>query len=201
MNPGLPFTPGVAGVDEAGRGPLAGPVVVAAVVLSEGFDTSGVNDSKQLTLLQREAVYERIKSSATFHVEVVDPADIDRHNILRATLLAMSRCLAALDPAPISARIDGNAFPPEPCCPCETWVKGDGRDAAIAAASILAKVTRDRLMVLAASEFPGYGFESNYGYAAPDHLAALRELGPCRIHRRSFEPVKTMVNQPCLLDV
>lgn len=197
----LPFTPGVAGVDEAGRGPLAGPVVVAAVVLPEGFDAEGVMDSKQLTAPQREAAFDRILGAAAWHVEVVDPIEIDRHNILRATLLAMSRCLAALEPTPPSARIDGNALPPEPCCACETWVKGDGRDAAIAAASILAKVTRDRLMVTAAAQFPGYGFESNYGYAAPDHLAALREIGPCPIHRRSFEPVKTMVNQPCLLDV
>ncbi|MBX3112863.1 MAG: ribonuclease HII [Fimbriimonadaceae bacterium] len=201
MSPSLLFAPHVAGVDEAGRGPLAGPVVVAAVVLPLGFDTQGVVDSKRLTPADREAAFDRIVAAAAWHIEVVGPADIDRHNILRATLAAMSRCLAGLTPRPRSARIDGNALPPDPCCPCEAWVKGDGRDAAVAAASILAKVTRDRLMVSAAEEFPGYGFESNFGYAAPGHLAALRELGPCPLHRRSFEPVKTMVNQPCLLDV
>ena len=112
------------------------PVVVAAVVLPERFDAEGVNDSKQLTALQRDSAYDRIIKAGTCHIEVVDPTDIDRHNILRATLLAMSRCLAALDPKPHAARIDGNALLPEPCCPCETWVKGDGRDAAIAAATL-----------------------------------------------------------------
>lgn len=192
----LPFSPRIAGVDEAGRGPVAGPLVVAAVCLPEGFNATGLNDSKKLTHEQRDHHFQRIIEGAEFSIVIIGHEEIDRLNILRATLLGMSQALCELPIPPESARIDGNQLPVNPPVPCETLVKGDSKDAAIAAASILAKVTRDRLMIEADARYPGYGFADHYGYHTPVHLEALNRLGPCPIHRRSFEPIKSMVNQP-----
>lgn len=195
----LPFDADVAGVDEAGRGPIAGPLVVAAVLLPAGFDTQGIDDSKRLTAARREALCARITASADCAVVVVPVSEIDRLNILRATLRAMSESIRRLGVLPSLALIDGNAVPVDPPCAVRTVVKGDGKHAAIAAASIVAKVTRDRLMTELDLEHPGYGFADHFGYHCTAHIQALGELGPCAAHRRSFEPVKSMVNQPCLM--
>lgn len=193
--PPLIHASGCAGVDEAGRGPLAGPVVVAAVVLPDGFDVNGLDDSKKLTLTQREKQEQRIRESAAWKIEIVTVAEIDRHNVLRATMAGMAR---ALEPLCFNcAYIDGD-WPPPTRHPVECVVKGDSKYACIAAASILAKTERDRIMIALSSEFPEYRFDLHFGYGTPEHLAALREHGPCPIHRRSFSPVSEMVNQPCL---
>ena len=188
----------VAGVDEAGRGPLAGPVVAAAVILPHGWAESGfderllkLNDSKQLTERQREDFF----AILTAHPEIrhgiagVDAGTIDRINILQATHRAMNEALAQLSSAPEHALVDGLrvnslAFPQTPL------VKGDSRSYSIAAASVLAKVTRDRLMLAADREWPQYGFADHKGYGTPQHLAAIAAHGPCPIHRRSFAPLK-----------
>jgi len=195
----LPFEPGVAGVDEAGRGPIAGPLVVAAVMLPSRFDTFGLDDSKRLTRGERELQFDRIVAGAEYAIITVPTEEVDRVNILRATLNAMSQALRDLPGHAYRAVIDGNQYPIDPPCPCDLIVKGDSHRAEIAAASILAKVTRDRLMVAAAETYPGYGFDTHFGYHRPDHIEALERLGPCPLHRRSFEPIKTMVNQPCLI--
>lgn len=192
----LPYTPGVAGVDEVGRGALAGPVVVAAVILPPGFDSTGIIDSKALSSSQRMAAAERIKAEAQFTVHFASAEEIDAKNVLRATLDAMRECLIQLQA--IRAIIDGNQLPPGLPCPATTLVKGDSQDASIAAASILAKVARDNHMVDAATLYPGYGFEGHVGYGAPSHFEAIQNLGPCPIHRKSFEPIKSLINQPCL---
>jgi ribonuclease HII len=189
----------VAGVDEAGRGPLAGPVVAAAVILpaswrNESFDERlrNLNDSKQLTERQREEFF----AVLTTHPEIrhaiacVDAAEIDRINILQATHRAMNLALASLVPAPQHALVDGLrvktlAFPQTPL------VKGDARSYSIAAASVLAKVTRDRLMLEFDKKFPHYGFATHKGYGTPAHLAAIAQHGACAIHRKSFAPMKT----------
>ncbi len=194
----LPFEPGVAGCDEAGRGPLAGPVVCAAVVLPAGFDARGLDDSKKLDAPRRAMLANRVRDGAVWAVEVVPADEVDRLNVLWASLAGMERALARLDPAPRAALIDGHTPPREPCVPVTCLVKGDGKDAAIAAASILAKTVRDGLMVELAAEFPKYGFDRHFGYPTPDHLAALREHGPCPAHRRSFGPVRDLLEQPCL---
>lgn len=188
-------------MDEAGRGPIAGPLVVAAVVLPLGFNAEGLNDSKKLTREQREEQFDRIRGSADYSVIVVPPETVDRLNILRATLEAMSEAIRTLATKVDLAVIDGNQHPIDAPCPCELIIKGDGHRSEIAAASILAKVTRDRLMVEASETYPGYGFESHFGYHRPEHIEALNRLGPCPLHRRSFEPIRTMVNQPCLIFV
>ncbi len=149
-------------------------------------------------MAEREIQFARIQAEANFAIVIIPPSEVDRLNILRATLEAMSQALRALNPGGISALIDGNQLPPNPPCPIQTVVKGDSKHAAIAAASILAKVTRDRLMIEADDDFPGYGFNRNFGYYNPVHVAALHALGPCPIHRRSFEPVKSLVNRPNL---
>lgn len=187
--------PGVAGADEAGRGPLAGPVVVAAVVLPEEFDVKGLNDSKKLTPARREQQAARIKKGAVYCIEVVDVEVIDRRNILRASLDAMARVLELLKFT--RALIDGDRLPPT-SRPVEAVVKGDGKYACIAAASIIAKTERDAMMREYALEYPEYGFDVNFGYGTADHIAAIRLHGPCPIHRRTFYPVSDMVNQPCL---
>lgn len=198
----LPFTPGVAGIDEAGRGPLAGPVVVAAVILPEGFLAEGIYDSKALSTGQREEQFDRIRSESIHSIIVIDQEEIDRVNILQATYNGMVRACISLSKAPEVVRIDGNQIPPDIPYAAESWVKGDRRDASIAAASILAKVTRDRIMVEADTLYPQYGFADHKGYACRSHMDAIREHGPSPIHRKSFEPVKTMINQPCLtLDI
>lgn len=183
----------VAGVDEVGRGPLAGPVVVCAVMLPlppEEF-TLPVNDSKKLTESQREALAEALKADGRVRYAIVErsPEQIDRMNILRATQDAMREAALALGaPAPEAVLIDGLGFKPYPF-PAQFVVKGDSRSASIAAASILAKVYRDALMCEYDRVYPGYGFAKNKGYGTAEHLAALSALGPCPIHRRSFGPV------------
>ena len=181
----------VAGVDEAGRGPLAGPVAVAAVILRDGHALDGLDDSKRLTEARREALYPQILAAAlAWRVEFVECAEIDRLNILQATLTGMCRALRALSPAAHLARIDGNQMPRDLPCPAETVVGGDGLEPAIMAASILAKVSRDRLMRELHLQYPQYGFDRNRGYASREHLAALEAHGPCPAHRRSFMPVQ-----------
>ncbi len=180
--------PGWAGADEAGRGPLAGPVVAAAVILPQEFNMQGLNDSKKLDAAKRDLLEQRIRAGAIFHVEFAWPDEVDQKNILHASLAAMSRAILAL-PNPAGALIDGNQIPKGLSIPVETVVKGDGKIAEIAAASILAKNARDRYMVEIATKYPQYGFEKHFGYPTPEHLEALRQHGPCPIHRRSFAPV------------
>jgi ribonuclease HII len=182
----------VAGIDEAGRGPLAGPVVVAAVVLDPSRPRiNGLDDSKQLTPSRRELLYGRITERAlAWHVVAIDAAEIDRINIYQATMLGMRLAMEAVAHVAGLARIDGNAIPAGLPCAAEAWVDGDARDRSIAAASILAKVTRDRAMVDLHGSFPAYGFDGHKGYSTPAHLAALRTHGPCPQHRRSFAPVR-----------
>ena len=180
-----------AGVDEAGRGPLAGPVVVAAVVLPAIHRLEGLDDSKRLAAAEREALVPLIQKAAIcWAVEVVEPEDIDRMNILRATLHGMSRAVAALRPRPQTVLIDGNRAPSDLHCEVKTIVQGDRLVPAISAASVLAKVTRDRIMDEWHRQYPDYGFDHNRGYPTPEHLAILAEKGPCPIHRRSFRPVR-----------
>ena len=183
----------VAGVDEAGRGPLAGPVVAAAVILPAGFDPAGVKDSKKLSPEARERAEARILSEAVaVGVGIVDAPEIDRLNILRATHRAMRLAVDALDPPPDAVLVDGlpvSGLHPE----CEALVQGDGRCLSIAAASIIAKVTRDRLMAAYHDEYPAYDFARHKGYPTPDHLTALDAHGPCPLHRRSYAPVAQRV--------
>jgi len=180
----------VAGIDEAGRGPLAGPVTVAAVVLPSDFTHAVLNDSKQLTEKKREAIYEEITADPRirWHCCVIEPGEIDRINILQATWEGMRRSALALDPRPDAVLIDGKPVKKYPL-PQVALVKGDSLSFSIAAASVIAKVTRDRIMMRLAEEFPQYGFEIHKGYPTPKHLAALKKHGPCPQHRRSFGPV------------
>jgi ribonuclease HII len=180
----------IAGVDEAGRGPLAGPVTVAAVVLPEGFTHEVLNDSKQLTEKKRERLYEEITGDPNirWHCCVIEPEEIDRINILQATWEGMRRSALALDPRPDAVLIDGKPVKKYPLHQV-ALVKGDSLSFSIAAASIIAKVTRDRIMLRLAEAFPQYGFEIHKGYPTPKHLAALKQHGPCPQHRRSFGPV------------
>jgi ribonuclease HII len=181
----------VAGVDEAGRGPIAGPVVVAAVILDPTRPIAGVADSKRLSARRRALLEHEIRRHALAHAVVEIPAaTIDRINILEATLLGMRRALAALAPAPCHALVDGNRLPHDLPCPAEAIVDGDALEPAIGAASILAKVHRDRLMDDCHARWPGYGFDAHRGYPTPGHLDALARLGPCPEHRRSFAPVR-----------
>ncbi len=183
----------VAGVDEAGRGPLAGPVVVAAVILDPAQPIMGLADSKVLSAMRREALDAQIRAHAlAFSVVVVEAAEIDRLNIQQATLLGMSRALAQLSPTPTFALIDGNRLPKILCCAARAIVDGDATEPAISAASILAKVARDRILCELDTRYPGYGFAQHKGYPTAEHLAELRRLGPCPEHRRSFGPVKQL---------
>ena len=180
----------VAGIDEAGRGPLAGPVVAAAVVLPPDFRLSGLDDSKKLTAAKRANIYGLLVSNsgvrwASAHL---DNQEIDRWNILGATHRAMRRAFLSLVPRPVHALIDGLPVPDFPS-PQTALVGGDGISFSIAAASIIAKVERDRAMVELDLKYPAYGFSKHKGYPTPDHLAKLREHGPCPVHRRSFSPV------------
>ncbi len=183
----------IAGIDEAGRGPLAGPVSVAAVVLPEKYRHKVLTDSKKLTHEKREVLFEEITNDPRirWHCEMISVTDIDRLNILQATWLGMRRCALALDPRPCVALIDGKPVRDFPV-PHVALVKGDSLSFSIAAASIIAKVMRDRLMVKMAEQYPGYGFEIHKGYPTPSHQAALKLLGPCPEHRRSFAPVAQM---------
>lgn len=178
----------VAGVDEAGRGPLAGPVVAAAVVLDPKRLPKGAADSKTLTADRRETLYDIILATARVGVGVVDVATIDSVNILNATFLAMRQAVERLDRPPDLAIVDGNRAPAL-ACRVRTLVDGDALCLSIAAASIVAKVTRDRLMVALDAECPGYGFAAHKGYSTPEHLAALKALGASPHHRVSFAPV------------
>ncbi|MBS0214652.1 MAG: ribonuclease HII [Proteobacteria bacterium] len=185
----------VAGVDEAGRGPLAGPVTVAAVILDPMRPIAGLNDSKKLSEAKREALYPQIvKHALAWHIEFVEADEIDRLNILQATLAGMRRAVLALRPAALLARIDGNKIPTGMPCAAEALVGGDAIEPAIMAASILAKVARDRHMRELHARWPHYGFDRHMGYPTPAHLAALTEHGPCPQHRRSFAPVRNCLH-------
>ncbi len=180
----------VAGVDEAGRGPLAGPVAAAAVILPQGFSCPGLDDSKKITAAKREFLYEILTGNPeiAWAVATANHEEIDRLNILRATYLAMRRAAESLTPPPDHCLIDGLPVRDFPF-PHDAIVKGDGLSLSIAAASIIAKVTRDRLMREMDREFPEFGFAKHQGYGTKQHLEALRIHGPCRYHRRSFQPV------------
>lgn len=184
----------IAGVDEAGRGPLAGPVVVAAVILDARNRLDGLADSKVLNERQRETLAPRIRASAlAWSVIVVETDEIERLNILGATLAGMRRALLALAPSPVFALIDGNRLPKDLPCPARAIVGGDASEAAISAASILAKTARDAIMRELDPIHPGYGFARHKGYPTPEHLNALERLGPCVVHRRGFAPVRRLV--------
>ncbi len=186
--------PCIAGIDEAGRGPLAGPVSVAAVVLPADFEHPILNDSKQLTEKKREQLYEELTGNPLirWHAEMIGVEEIDRINILQATWVGMRRCALALNPKPDAVLIDGKPVRDFPIHQV-ALVKGDSLSHSIAAASIIAKVRRDRLMIAMAEIHPGYGFEIHKGYPTPAHQEALRRLGPCPEHRRSFAPVAQML--------
>ena len=184
----------IAGVDEAGRGPLAGPVVCACVILDPLRPIAGLGDSKALTRRARERLFPIIQQQClAWRIVFVQRDEIDELNILWATMAGMRRALAALDPAPTHAIIDGDRVPPDLCCPATSLVKGDSLEAAIMAASILAKVSRDLHMVELHRRHPGYGFDQHKGYPTAAHLQALARLGPCDEHRRSFAPVRNYV--------
>lgn len=182
----------IAGVDEAGRGPIAGPLVVAAVVFDPAKPRiNGLGDSKKLTAARREALFPRIQQRAlAWHIQFIEVADIDRLNIYQATLHGMRLALQAVAVHVELARIDGNALPTDLPCPAEAWVGGDARDRSIMAASILAKVARDAAMQSLHAQWPQYGFNRHKGYGTAAHLQALQRHGPCPAHRRSFMPVR-----------
>jgi ribonuclease HII len=184
----------VAGCDEAGRGPLAGPVVAAAVILDPKRIPRGLNDSKKLTPEQREKLYAKICASAEVAVAYGSTARIDRDNILRASLWALARAVRALPVRPKLVFVDGRDRI-DVDCDCEAVISGDALVLSIAAASIVAKVTRDRLMVRLGAAHPGYGFERHMGYSVPEHFAALSRLGPTIHHRRSFAPVAALYRE------
>jgi ribonuclease HII len=185
----------VAGCDEAGRGPLAGPVVAAAVVLDPERIPRGLNDSKKLDAGAREKLYEKICATAQVSVAFGSIARIDRDNILRASLWALARAVKALPVRPQLVFVDGNQKI-DVACDCQTVVSGDALVLSVAAASIVAKVTRDRLMARIGLECPGYGFERHMGYSVPEHFAALARLGPTIHHRKSFAPVAEKLATP-----
>ncbi len=185
----------IAGVDEAGRGPLAGPVVAAAVVLDPARIPEGLNDSKVLSAARRERLLDRLREVAQIGVGLASVEEIDALNILRASHLAMERALAGLPCPPDLALIDGNMIPRGLTLTAEALVRGDARSLSIAAASVVAKVTRDRIMVDLAQHHPGYGWESNAGYPSPAHKAALISLGVTPHHRRSFAPIHNILYQ------
>ncbi|MEK6419398.1 MAG: ribonuclease HII [Burkholderia gladioli] len=195
--PGFSFdVPGeiVCGVDEAGRGPLAGPVVAAAVILDPARPIAGLDDSKALSAKKREALYaEIVAHSLAWCVASASVEEIDSINILHATMLAMRRAVEGLSMAPTLAKIDGNRCPTL-MIRSEAIIGGDALVPSISAASIIAKVTRDRLLVDLHATFPLYGFDVHSGYGTPKHLAALREHGPCEHHRRSFAPVRAALD-------
>jgi ribonuclease HII len=183
----------VAGVDEAGRGPLAGAVYAAAVILDPARPIEGLNDSKKLTARRREALFELIQVQArAWCIATASREEIDRLNILQASLLAMQRAVAGLGIVPARVLVDGNRAPSFPC-PAQAIVGGDALEPAISAASILAKVARDRSMLELHACYPQYGFDKHKGYPTAEHLAALAEHGPCPEHRISFAPVRRLL--------
>lgn len=192
MEPSFDPVTFVAGVDEAGRGCLAGPVHAAAVILHPARPIAGLNDSKRLSAAQRERLFPIIvRDAAAWAVASASVEEIDRLNILRASLLAMHRAVSALVPAATHCLVDGNVLPPGLPCSAETVVGGDGLHTSIMAASILAKVSRDRALQALDAQHPGFGFARHKGYGTAEHLAALRRLGPSRAHRMSFAPCRT----------
>lgn len=177
----------IAGVDEAGRGPLAGPVCAAAVILPDDCEIKGLNDSKKLSEKKREALYEVIKEKAVaYDIQLIDNNVIDEINILNATMLAMTNAVNGLEVKPDFVIIDGNKVPDALEIPADAVVKGDAKSMSIAAASILAKVTRDRLMLELCEKYPEYEFERHKGYGTKLHCEKLLEYGPCEIHRKTF---------------
>ena len=180
----------VAGTDEAGRGPLAGPVVAAAVILDPDNIPAGLNDSKKLSLKQREALFEAIMATAHVSIASSGPKLIDEMNILRASLDAMRRAVAGLSVAPAHVLVDGRDIPKGLSCSGTAVIKGDSRSVSIAAASIVAKVTRDRMMDRAGLVYPAYGFAKHAGYGTKQHRDAIISDGPCPLHRMSFRPLK-----------
>ena len=189
----------IAGIDEAGRGPWAGPVVAAAVILDEALVPDGLNDSKKLSESAREALFTAIMAHAHVGVGIADVARIDRDNILQATLWAMAQACKALPKTPSAALIDGNRCPALPC-PAQALVKGDALSLSVAAASIIAKVTRDRIMVKLANTHPGYAWDRNKGYGTRDHADGLGRLGVTPHHRRSFKPIQAILSAKVTLD-
>jgi ribonuclease HII len=186
----------VAGTDEAGRGPLVGPVVAAAVILNPQNLPEGIDDSKRLSIAKREALFEQITSSAlSFAIAKASAAEIDHINILQASLLAMRRAVTGLALIPTHCLVDGNKLPADLPCPATSIIGGDAKSLSIAAASILAKVTRDNLMAELARDYPQYGWEKNAGYPTAEHLTALAEHGITPHHRRSFAPVKNLLQK------
>lgn len=183
----------VAGVDEVGRGPWAGPVTAAAVILDPKAIPEGLNDSKKLTARKRDVLFDVILKTAEVGVGHASVEEIDQINILNATYLAMRRAIQTLPQSPGHLLIDGNRLPPDLPCGAETLVKGDSRSCSIAAASIVAKVTRDRMMVALSQQFPGYGWETNAGYGTKQHIDALNTLGVTPHHRRSFKPIHNIL--------
>ncbi len=196
----------IAGIDEVGRGPLAGPVVAAVAVIDRAVAKRKllrlIDDSKKLVREDRETAYAAMVASGCvrFAVGEASVEEIDSINILQATFLAMRRALQGLAEQPDIVLIDGDRVPPELGCRAETIVGGDARSYSIAAASIFAKVTRDRYMCRLAETFPGYGWETNVGYKSPAHLAALKRLGPTPHHRRSFAPVRACLGEPVVAE-
>lgn len=181
----------VAGIDEAGRGPLAGPVVAAAVILPKDIEIQHLNDSKKLTQKKRESLFEIIQKEAIdFSIAVIDNTIVDSVNILQATFLAMKQAVKSLKTKPDLCLIDGNHKVPNIDFEQEAIIDGDAKSAAIAAASIIAKVTRDKIMLDFSIKYPNYSFEKHKGYGTKEHLKALEKFGPCKIHRISFAPVK-----------
>ncbi|PWR23535.1 ribonuclease HII [Zavarzinia compransoris] len=186
--------PPVCGIDEAGRGPWAGPVAAAAVIWPAGaVPPVGITDSKKLSAAARDRLFDAILAGAQVGIGEASVEEIDRLNILRATMLAMARAVAALPVVPGHALVDGNRLPPDLPCPATALVKGDSLSLSIAAASIIAKVHRDRIMAAADLRFPGYGFARHMGYGTPEHHEALQRLGPTSFHRTSFSPIKALI--------
>lgn len=185
----------IAGVDEVGRGPLAGPVTAAAVVLDPARIPEGLNDSKKLSFKKREVLYAQIMEVADVSIAHATVEEIDEHNILRASHIAMVRAIEGLKTPPDYCLIDGNMIPRGTTVPCETIIKGDARSVSISAASIMAKICRDYVMLSLAQQHPGYGWETNMGYGSKSHMSALQNLGVTPHHRRSFKPVHNMLWQ------
>ena len=185
----------IAGVDEVGRGPLAGPVTAAAVILNPAEIPDGLNDSKKLTAARRQVLARALETCAEVSVAHATVQEIDQHNILRASHIAMVRAILALDPLPDFLLIDGNMIPSGLTIPALALIKGDGRSVSIAAASIVAKTARDRIMVDLAQQHPGYGWDSNMGYPTKSHRQALQNLGITPHHRHSFKPVHNILYQ------
>ncbi len=183
----------VCGVDEAGRGPWAGPVVAGAVVLDRNNYPQGLNDSKKLSHKKRTELFAQIVETADYGIGIASVQEIDQLNILQATYLAMRRAVQNLQTVPSFALIDGNRIPPDLQCNAQSIVKGDGKSLSIAAASIIAKVTRDRIMFDLSKQFPGYGWESNAGYGVKAHQEGLNRLGVTPHHRVSFKPIHKML--------